>query len=80
MYLGIQLLRQVFHALSLIIDIRLDVILNQFRHDINIVIQHLNVHIITFTILKIGLDIVYPGIQRVNVAHQNLQPGAALTV
>ena len=80
MYPVIELLCQVFDASRLIIDIRLNVILNQLSHDINIVVKHLDIHIITFLRLQIRLDIVYPIFQCINIAHQDLQPGPALSV
>ena len=76
----VKLLRQMLNALGLIINIRLNIVLHQLSHDINIVVEHLDIHIITVLSLQIRPDVIHPVLQRVNIAHQDLQPGPALTV
>ena len=80
MHPPVKLFCQVLNASCLIINIRLYIILHQLRHDINIIIKHLDIHIITVLCFQIRSDIIHPVFQGIYVAHQYLQPQPAFPV
>ena len=72
MYLHVQLVRQILHAFRLIIDIRLNIILNQLCQDINIIVKHLDIDIIPHIRLQIRPNVIHAILQCVNIAQKNL--------
>ena len=71
-HLHVQLVRQILHAFRLIIDIRLNIILNQLCQDINIIVKHLDIDIIPHIRLQIRPNVIHAILQCVNIAQKNL--------
>ena len=66
------------HITCLIIDIILDIILDQFRQNVNIIVQLLNILIVSAPGRNTVHNIVHPFFQGINIAKKTLQPQLAL--
>ena len=73
---GAQICAQVLNALRLIVNVILDVIVDQFRKNVDIIIEHIYILIISAAFDQIAADIVHAVLQRIDVPQKVLQPDA----
>ena len=74
----LQSIRDLVHITCLIINIILDIVLNQFRQNVNIVIQLFNIFTVPSASGNAVHNIVHPFFQGINIAKKALQPQLAL--
>ena len=58
---------QPFNTFRLIVNIILDIVLNQLRQNIDVVVQHFHILIVTSALIHIVAYVIYPLLQRIDI-------------